>query len=701
MDATLIADRPDGAKIGRRYWGHPDWGHLVSPAIERGRMFLFLPVAMGAGVLVFFDLRVEPPAWLSLGGLAGSALILAMAWRRPAWRLPAVLLFFAALGFGRAQLQTLLMPPLLQVPHHAVIVTGRVIAVDILANGRRVRIAAPRLDHGAPIARAVRVKLRRGDDVAVAAGDDVRVRALLFGPSRPAYPGGWYFGRDQYFSGIGAVGYAIGPLDITARGAPGWRGVLRRLRETIAARILAEMPPETGPIAATLLTGFEESIPPRERQNFITAGLAHILAVAGLHVGIVMGALFALTRFVAGFSEFLLLRVPAKVAASVVAFAGGAVYAALTGFHVPIERSLAMAALVLFGIIAGRRALSLRGLAVAALALMLIQPQAVPGPSFQMSFSAVLALIAGYEAVGPRLHGAGKGWRGWFGRHVATLAFTSLLAGGASMPFAAYQFQQVQPYYILANLVAVPLTALVVLPMGLVALVLMPFHLESLVLMPMGWGLAAMLAVARFVGHLPRALIEIGPSPGWAVAVLALGLALLGLLRSRLRFAGIALIATGLGGMMLGRAPDVLVSPTASLVAVRDGATVRILATRMDRFTLDQWRPVFAHDRVTVERAKSACPGGRCSFDHGRVLYLLNAGAAAGCGKARIVVSPEPLHGACRGAGRFVIDRFSVWRDGAIALRLVGSRVRITTDRYVQGARPWVTPWPPRRHWRH
>lgn len=672
---------------------------LAVPGIERGRLFLFMPVAMCGGVLAYFDLTSEPPIPLIAGFIAAAAFLLAVVWRRPAWRAPATLLLCAALGFGRAQWQALLMPPQLKVPHHAVIVSGHVVSVDILAKGRRVRIAAPRLDDGMALARAVRVKLRRGDDASVAAGDIVRVRALLFGPSRPAYPGGWYFGRDQYFSGLGAVGFAIGQLKITSHGTPGWRGALRRLRETIASRVLAAMPPDTGPIAATLLTGFEEAIPPKERQAFITAGLAHILAVAGLHVGIVMGALFALARFLVGFSEFLLLRVPAKVIASIAAFAGGAVYAALTGFHVPIERSLAMAAVVLLGIVAGRRALSLRGLAAAALALILIEPQAVPGPSFQMSFSAVLALIAGYEAVGRRFHTRDDGWRTRLGRHVAALAFTSLLAGGASMPFAAYQFQQVQPYYILANLIAVPLTAIVVLPMGLVALVLMPLHLEALALAPMGWGIAVILAVARFVGHLPRALIEIGPSPGWAVAVLALGLALLGLLRSRLRFAGLGLIGVGLACMTMGRAPDVLVSPTASLVAVRAGSTVRILTTRMDRFTLDQWRPVFAHDSVTVTRAKSACAGGRCGFEHGRVLYLLDAAAAkGGCGGAKVVVSPVPLHGTCRAKGRYVIDRFSVWRDGAIALRFVGSRIQITTDRYVQGSRPWVTPWPPRWH---
>lgn len=667
---------------------------------ERGRLFLFLPVAAGAGILIYFDLTREPPVWLSVA-MAGGALVLLVAlWRQVAARGVAALILAATLGFGRAQLQTLAMPSLLAVPHHGVTIMGRVVAVDLLPTGRRISIASPRLNGSAPAARAVRVKLRRGDDVAVEAGDTVRLRALLYGASRPAYPGGWNFARDQFFSGLGAVGFAISPLDVTARASPGWFSALRQLREAIAARILADLPIDTGSIAATLLTGFEDAIPPAERQVFITAGLAHILAVAGLHIGIVMGTLYALTRFLAGFSEYLLLRVPAKIVASLVAFLGGVAYAALTGFHVPIVRSLAMAALVLAGVIAGRRALSLRGLALAALALMLIEPQAVPGPSFQMSFSAVLALIAGYEAMGRRFAIGGEGHGRKLLRHVAALAFTSFLAGGASMPFAAYHFQQIEPYYVLANLVAVPLTALVVLPLGMAALVLMPLHLERLMLIPMGWGIGIILRVARFVGGLPHALIEISPSPGYAVALVAVGLALLGLLRSGARFSGLVPVVLGLVAMTLGRPPDVLVSPTANLIGVRDAGVVRIVqAGRVDKFTLDQWRPVWAGMTSKVGRIGDVCDGGRCLAAQGRVLILADRDAArAGCGDALIVVSPRPLRGACRKPGRVVIDRFTVWRDGAVAVRLTKHGAMIRTDRMVQGDRPWVPPWPRRWH---
>lgn len=673
---------------------------LALIAAERGRFILFMPVAMGTGILIYFDLLREPPLALVYGLVLAAGAVLAACRRYPVPRGAALLVFVAVLGFARATQHTAACAPLVPVPYHAVIITGRIGGIDLLPRGRRILIERPALDDAAPVRRNVRVRLHRGDDAALATGDTVRVRALLFAPDRPAYPGGWNFARDAYFANLAASGFALGKVQVTERTAPGWSVRLRALRDVIAARILAVLPVSTGSIAVTLMTGFEQSIPPAERQDFITAGLAHLLAVAGLHVGIVMGVAFFIARFLIGFSEFVLLRVPAKLVASVASFLVGLGYAALTGFHVPIVRSLAMAALVLAGLMAGRRALSVRGLGLAAVALMLIEPDAVPGPSFQMSFSAVLALIAGYEAVGRRLlsHTEGLGQR--FIRHVGALGFTSLLAGGASMPFAAYHFQQIEPYYVLANLVAVPLTAMFIMPLGLASVALMPLHLERLALIPMGWGIDAVLWTARLIGGLPHALIQIQPISGVAVALIGLGLAVLGILRTRLRFAGLIPMLAGLMLTLAARPPALVVSPDARLIAVRDGAVVRILKMpRASKFTLEQWRALWPDRAQPVALARTACPGGRCGFDQGRILFLADKNAAVqGCGEASVIVSPQPLRGACGAPGVMVIDRFTVWRFGAVSVRFADGEPRLLSDKMMQGVRPWVPAWP---HWHH
>src|ERR1700710_1011026 len=229
----------------------------------------------------------------------------------------------------------------------------------------------------------------------------------------------------------------------------------------------------------------------------------------------------------------------------------------LTGMHVPIIRSFVMACLFTIAIIADRRPVSLRGLALAAAVLMLISPQQVPGVSFQMSFSAVLALIAGYEALRPwlrRLHG--KSLLRRFGSHLTALALTSALAGSASAPYGAYHFGHVQIYFVLANMIAVPLTAMWVMPAGLIAVFFMPLHLEVLALVPEGWGAWAIVWVGRATSALPNATIEVPHIPAWGLGLFSFGLAWLGLWQTRRRLAGIVLMLAGLASPLLDRPPD-------------------------------------------------------------------------------------------------------------------------------------------------
>jgi competence protein ComEC len=237
----------------------------------------------------------------------------------------------------------------------------------------------------------------------------------------------------------------------------------------------------------------------------------------------------------------------------------------LTGAHVPIVRSFSMACLVTLGVLAGRRAVSLRGLALAMVTLILLAPHEVLGVSFQMSFAAVLALIAGYAALRPalaRLRGAGGRCR-WLLGHVVALSLTSALAGTASAPYGAYHFGHIQVYYVLANVVAVPLVALCVMPAGLAALALMPLHLEALALIPMGWGIAAVLAIGRAVSALPDAVLAVPHMPVWGLAVLSIGIAWLGLWRTRVRLLGGTAIL--LAHRVLQRMPGPSCSPATRL----------------------------------------------------------------------------------------------------------------------------------------
>jgi competence protein ComEC len=668
---------------------------------ERGRFILFLPVAMLAAILLYFALKFEPPLWLAAALPAVALVLLAAVWRWPVARFGAALLLAFCLGFGRAEWRTAAQPPLLVLPHGAPQITGRITAVDPLPVGRRITLTAPQLNADPKLARDLRIRLRDTDPAALTVGQTVSLRAELFAPDRPAFPGAWDFGRADYFDGLGASGFALGDVAILAQAPPdALASGLRRLREAIAARILAVLPTPTGAVAVTLLTGFEQVIPAPERQNFIAAGLAHILAVAGLHVGIVMGLCFGLTRFALTRSERLTLRLPVKACAALAALAAGGAYALLTGAHLPILRSLAMASLVTLGVLAGRRAISLRGLALAATAIMLTTPEAVVGVSFQMSFSAVAALIAGYDAARGYFARAQRGGRlARFAGHVAALAFTSLLAGGASMPFAAYQFQQIQPYWIFANLIAVPLTALWIMPCGLLALALMPLGLDRLALIPMGWGIGIIVWLTTRIAAWPDAMLSITRMPAAAILCFTAGLIWLCLWRGRPRLAGLAPMLVALWLALAARPPDVLVSADARLVAARTATGVLLFrAPRAASYTLASWRPVWPGGGfLTLDPAApppgAVCDTAGCALARPGVFIVLGP-PAGDCGTLQLVISPEPLRGACRAPGRLVIDRFTVWRQGAVAVWFTRRGPELLTDRQVQGSRPWVPAWP-------
>jgi competence protein ComEC len=676
---------------------------------ESGRFALWFPVFMGAGVLAYFSLRFEPPGWW---GAAVAAPALAVAVFGRGWlRLAALPVAAMALGFASGQFATAREPPIeTGLPVRATVVTGTVRAVEILPEGRRITLESVRLDDAAePLRRDVRIRLRKTDDGGLATGDTVRVRALVRPPAPPAYPGGWDLQRDAFFAGLGGSGFALNPAERVVQAAPNAPlRLIQLLRETIAQRVTAVVPGAAGQICVTLLTGAQTGIPEAEHQAFRDSGLAHLLAVAGLHIGIVMTFFLTLARRGFALSVHASLFWPTKQLAGVIAVVAGGAYMVLTGMHVPIMRSFTMACLMTVALVAGRNPVSLRGLGLAGVVLMVLSPQEVPGVSFQMSFSAVLALISGYEALRPwlrQLHG--KHWSRRFASHLAALALTSFLAGTASAPYGAYHFGHIQLYYVIANMVAVPLTAFCVMPAGLIALFLMPIGLDWLALVPMGWGARAVVWVAQTTASWPAATLDVPHMPAWGLAVVSVGLAWLGLWRSRIRLVGSAAIVLGMVSPLLSRPADVLVSADSRLigVAMHDGVFVQ-QTQGGNKFTRDAWLQYWAVGNATPLPSDLVAEGITCTHescllrprpDLAGVLVVRGSARPMDCQGVAVIVSTEPARGLCKRPWPPLADRFTVWRDGATAIWLQADGARILTDRAERGSRPWVPP-PPGTH---
>ena len=672
---------------------------------ERGRLAPWLAVAMGAGVLAYFGMTEEPSAW-SLA-LAPALILLAVlvAWRAPHLGWAIGLAGAGVLGFGMAAWHADRAAPLATPPSRAVMLTGIVQHVDLLPDARRLTLGEVRFGPDEAIQpRTFRVRLRANDPARPEPGDRVAVRALVRPPSAPAFPGAWDFQRAAFFAGQGGSGFAIGASEVVA--ADGSSLPLSGLRATLEARTAAVVPGAAGAVAAALLTGGKSAIPAADIAAVRDSGLAHLLSVSGLHIAIVMGVTFWVVRFLIACLRWLALRVDGKAWAGLAALAAGGFYMLLTGAQVPMQRSFASAALVTLALLTGRQAVSMRSLALAAAAVMLISPVALLGPSFQMSFAAVLALIAGWEAFkGPmaRLRGDGAWWRKGLVFAVG-LVGTSVLAGVATAPFGLAHFGRLQWYGAAANAVAVPLTSMLVMPAGMIAALLMPVGLERPALVVMGWGCEAILAVAREVASWPGAAQTARPLPPWGLATVAFGMAWLCLWRLRWRWLGLPALLLGLMSPMLHRPPDLFVSGDARLIGVVAGGEMWLQRqSGASALTRDIW--LRAHGLTAAhalpgrgEEAGGAitCLPGACRLrplpDGPLAVLLRGDPPGEACGRVGLVVSAEPLRGHC--AGSAVIDRFSVWRNGPHAVWFDAQGLRVVSDRAWRGDRPWVPPIP-------
>ncbi|WP_236622860.1 ComEC/Rec2 family competence protein [Kozakia baliensis] len=671
------------------------------------RLFSWLPVGWAIGALLYFFPPYEPGWHLAALIFGIGAALLAATWSRLRFRALAFTLLTLSGGFLDAEWSAHRLPPMPALPSRAVILHAHINRIDILpprhgeTPGRRLILQNAVFETGIdigmpPLRRLLRVRLREDDITPLQAGQEIRLRALFRQPSWPSLPGGRDPQREAWFANIAGNGYALGPATALS---PPTRQSLEKLREHVAATISQTLSGQRAAIAATLLAGESSGIDPRTRQDFAASGLAHLLAVAGLHLGLVMAFVIVSLRAALAAWPYAALRWPCREIAVLGGFGIGIGYVLLTGAHLPAVRSLGMAALATLALMTGRHVLSMRSLALIGLAILIVAPASVLDISFQMSFAAVMALIAGYEALRERLldmRGEG-GFLRLLISHIIALALTSLLAGAATLPISVAHFGNLQPWFVLANLLAVPLAAIWVMPSGVCALLLMPFHLAAPFLILMGWGIGIITTLAHAVAMLPYAENPVPAMPGWGLTLYLLALCVLCLWKGPPRLFALAPMALALIAPWLAAKPIVLVSPDAGLMAVRDQNHLELGPFGpLEDETRDEWVKALALP-ISSLLAHPGCTETACPVEHnGRKILLRLRDRQDGrilpseeaCRHAVLFVSASPAHGACPGAA--VIDRFSVWRDGAYAVFATRQGLNLVSDRSTRGARLWV-----------
>ena len=675
--------------------------------VDRRRLFLWLPVLFGAGIVAYFAAETEPSLFAS-----GLPLTLALALAVPARKrlgqlvvALAVAAFFG--GFFAATLRTrLITAPVLATPVFAS-VDGWIETIDRTVYGGRMVV---RVNDVSPAIERMPERLRvtfRGR-MALESGAGIRFKARLTPPQPAAVPGGFDFQREAFFQRLGAVGFVTG--DVTVLPALGDAPLRARIvaavdrgRNALTERIIAVVGGSTGAISAALITGKRGQIAEADNDSWRAAGIYHIISISGLHMVLAAGLFFWAARLTFGLVPGWTARYPTKKWAALVAMAGAIAYDLFSGSEVATERSLIMT-LVMFGaVLCDRPALAMRNLAISGLIIMAIEPETVLGPSFQMSFGAVAGLVAygeferRWRETHPRHLEKEPGiWRR-FGHIALASILTSLIAGLATAPFQAYHFHRLNPYGILGNALAIPICSFIVMPSALIGVVLYPLGLDAPVWWIMGQGIARIQDFANWVAALSGSVAMVPRFSAATLGLMSLGLLLATLMTTPV-FRAAGLILTCLAALMPARAkPMLILDATGKTAMVRtpDG-TLSLLGTTKPVFAMQQW---LAGDsdprsaRAPDMKSGTACDklGCTATLADGRsvALVLTPQAFVEDCERASIIVTPLKAPDYCW-SGPDVYDRDFFRAYGATYITVTPDGDRLETARNARITRPWT-----------
>lgn len=585
----------------------------------------------------------------------------------------------------------------------AVEFTGRILdRVEQPAEGR-VRLVLATREPGGDRAIKVRVNVPLDkDDASFAEGAVVRLRARLLPPSPPMLPGAYDFARAAWFQGLAATGSAQGEVALveqTSGDAP-LASLQRRLSEHVRSRLDGS----PGTIAAAFASGDRGAIAVADDEAMRDSGLTHLLSISGLHVSALIAAAYLLAIKLLALWPWLALRVRLPLAAMAIAALAGVGYTLLTGAEVPTVRSCIGALLVLAALALGREPLSMRMVAAGVIAVLMLWPEALIGPSFQMSFAAVISIVAlhGAEPIRAFLAPREESWATRAARRGAMLLLTGIVIELALMPIVLFHFHRAGVYGALANVVAIPLVTFVSMPLIALALLLDVAGAGAPAWWLAGKSLDLLLAIAHFTAGQPGAVKLMPQMTLWTFALFVAGGLWLALWRGRARLLGLAPVALATVLLLATPVPDLLISGDGRHVGISgEGDRLLMLRETRSEFTRGNMMQLagFEGDPAPI----ASWPGARCTPDfctialerggrHWHVLMSRSRGMieeralAAACERSDIVVSDRWLPRTCRprwlkADGRMLAE------TGGLSILLDGQRMTAVADS--QGEHGW------------
>lgn len=499
-------------------------------------------IAFAVGITAYFAWPTEPSPVV---GLALIFMIVLLLWRIPSvWSGALITVAIMLAGFTWSSIHTQIVSPHPVNMEQRLAIEGWVSAIDTRGSMRRLQINVVNSD---PIPRTglpKRVRIRVGRNFPVfEIGDGIVVDTVISPMPGPAIPNGYDPGRRAFFDGLAGTGFAISAgrkteVNLSFREKLSARIEISRRR--ISERVLASAPKNTGGLQAALLTGIRDHIPEEHTKSLRASGLAHILAISGLHMGMVAFGIYVVGAIALAAIDQLARARDVRKLAAIIGIVAATAYLGLSGASVATQRAYIMVCIAFLAVLLDRRVISLRSVAVAALLTLTIRPEALLSVGFQMSFAAVAAMVVIFRAWQDRWpRQKSQGFRGRVQAFYGSLFGTSLVAGFATGVFALLHFGRLANYGLIANMAAMTVFP-AVMALGIISLLLMPIGLETIPLMMMSRLIEFMLIVAAWVSELPGAVATVKASQPWVIGLYGLGFAFVCLSRRWAVMAGIA-----------------------------------------------------------------------------------------------------------------------------------------------------------------
>jgi competence protein ComEC len=677
---------------------------------ERDQLPLWIPVGLGVGIAAWFILP-DDRAWTAFL-LAAAAFALLPAALAPGTRWGRAAALFALAGIVGCgdiwwEAGRVAAPRLAR--EQAATFTAEVEGVQAIAADDAIRLVVRPVDAPALPPR-LRVNVPVGKAPNLAPGARVRLRAWLMPPAPAAVPGAYDFSRAAYFQRIGGTGRALDVEVLPGSVKGGWSAFVARARQGLGQHILARLGGSEGAIAVALANGDQAGIPQSDNDAMRRSGLAHLLSVSGLHLTALVGAVMLLTLKLLALSPRLALRFRLTLIAAGAGALAGIAYTILTGAEVPTVRSCIASLLVLGGIALGREALTLRLVATGALIVLLLWPDSLVGPSFQLSFAAITALVAFHDHPKVRafLSARDETLPLKIGRALVGLVLTGLAVELALAPIGLYYFHRSGLYGAVANIVAIPLTTFIIMPAEALALLLDLVGLGGPAWWVAGQGLHLLLVLAHRTAAMPGAVAMLPTIPDGAYALMVAGGLWLCLWRTRWRWWGIVPFLFGAVWALATPAPDLLVTGDGRHMAVRtEAGELGVLRERAGDYVRSTMAETSGLEGIVpdLDDVKgAACNDDACAvtlWKGGRPWHILGTRTKArfdpealteACAAADIVVSDRRLPATCR--PRWLKADAGLLRGtGGLAVRL-GDPPRVETVAARTGEHPWAAAAP-------